>query len=236
MNQRISRLPLEIQSIIREETPIYARLSKSEVVGEKRLRQLCDQDISKQEFLNYIKIYQPDHFIMYSDNNDFVVFVADLYGDNYIITTYTVRGNNRIQFSSKYIQDVYDIEEYVMALDDLYYDINTTYTIWKYLRTVCDNNDYIKDQFNKHINMNGVTDLNILLNQIKTCIYLVSNEVLINKTDLKIFMIPLTLNFRNLTFDRYGNYTGYDIDLDNAYNYLNEIYHMTFPLINDYIQ
>ena len=228
----IQHLPLELQSIIREETPIYARLSKTQVVGDKRLKQLCYKNISKREFLNYIDMYQPEHFMMYDHST---IFEGVLHLEDYIITTYAIMINNKIKISKEYLQNIYDLEEYVMNLEDLYYDIITTYTIHKYLRTQCDNKDFIINEFNQHINMEGNTDLTRLFNQMKTCIYLISNNIMINHYDIKIFMVPLSVMTRDLDFDDDGNYIGNKVNLNNAFDYLDEIYNMELPTIVEFI-
>lgn len=249
------QLPLEIQSIIRDEMPTFSRLSHIHVAGKHIIEKLCNKDIGKLEFLNYIYLYEPDYFIIYMEENDnYYVLEGIKYNNNYYnknayynIIPYSVKINNESLYTKRITMKkeggqhllIDDLHDYIMNLGNLYYDILTTYTIYKHLRKECnylDDKFYIKTQFNKHIINEGNTDFDMLYNQLKICMYLVSNDMIIkNHLDFIIFVIPNQDLINHLIFDKNNTYIGDNIDFINVQDFLDEIYDMTIEDVENFI-
>jgi len=243
MEGRIQYLPLDIQNIIREEYPYFARLSKQYYSGEKQLQRLCNKRISKREFINYINIYQPEYFYAYYENDEiYYVLEGSLTEQGYQIKTYIIK-IERSKLTEQIILEIEtpiytkNMEDYLLYVDELDYDLVTTYNIVKNLRKICKNGkQFVMKEFDIHLHMNtGPCNLDSLMNKIKTCIYLISNEMIItNKVRLQIFIVPLHITVRNMIF--YNEQYGYiDEKLNNTIDYLFMVYNDRLSVVEDYI-
>ncbi len=183
METALKKLPLEIQTLIREELPNYSQLSKKYHAGEKRLPNLCMKPISKKEFIDYIYVWQFWHrkkFMFYTEYNDYYHIYEVTYDNNHY---YDILIHSLDLHNLKIIRDkerIYDLEDYIENFENITFDLFITNHIIL-LRKKCDVNQYLQNELYKHINMDNQ------LNQIKTCLYIVSNAVLIDKKPFSIF-------------------------------------------------
>lgn len=85
MDHLIRKLPLEIQSLIRDDMP-FCRLSKQHYCGKNKLLQLSQKKISQKEFMRYLDECQPDYFFMYySYENHYHIVEVNTTEDFYCI-------------------------------------------------------------------------------------------------------------------------------------------------------
>ena len=245
MEQYLPYFPEEIQVHIRNELPSYAKLNKKEYSGINNLRYLCYKDISKNEFISYIQEYQPKYFPIFSmEENGYVIYDHIKNEGYYEIITHTVSTDNKSRievstdasYSKDNIINVDEIYDYIMSFDNIEYDIISIYNIISIMRKECRNiKSIITYMLNKHIRMDdGNNDLEITLNKIKTCLYIVScSEILKNRAyGLRIFIVPLKISANKAEFTNKANYNPSSYYLEK---YLKMIYDQERPTIDIFL-
>lgn len=199
MHREFLNLPLEIQEHIRDEVPIFTRLSKNIYVGKHALLNICYENIQKNELLEYIDNHDVEAFMLYSTKmNDFFIDLYRLnprktfWGFEYGFKTYN-KTRFLLQFSALSFFNILLIEQDMpndLNIRDILKtyrnfdcDLSTALDIIKYGRTECNmiydfNKSFVQHHKNKYINQDQFivyNDVNKIKNKIIKLLYLLTN-------------------------------------------------------------
>lgn len=213
-----TELPLEIQNEILINNPLYPRINKQ--IYDKNLfyQKYCNLPISHEEFINYINKVNPNTFIIY--------FTATDDQDMPELNTFIFRKKNNIYKVYQYMLSIdnIDVEEYSLNIhsfvkqistlsnflseyhfDNVYYDLITTYNIFKSRQCQTINQNYAGEQtikiMSKKTPFLEVEDLYSFFDLIKKLIYLHTNDLLL-KNEYINTIIHYTVS--NIIFDPTG--------------------------------
>lgn len=263
MESYIPHLQEDVQNIIREELPYYAKLNKKYYAGSKIISKLCYKDISKKEIINYIIKYSPIYIPLFYEKDE-IFSIIDIIknGNTYNIITHTVSttvstsGNSKINVNTDTTNnnfEIYQIIDYIMEFDKLYVDLFTTFNIIKHMRKQCLNvKDVMINFLNNHVIINGKNHLEFILNTIKSSLLLFvtrknininSNSnytTYINNTGMYsnnwIGIIALVIALKNKSIKAEfinGNY--YNDKSYRLMNYLEDNYNSNIVIVEDFI-
>jgi len=246
MESYIPHLPLELQTHIRTELPSYARLSKNEYSGINNLRYLCYKDISKKEFITYIQEYQPDHFTIFyeKDDNYYIMdFVKNV--DYYRIHLHVLKSNklNNIILENQLPIDnqtdeihIDNINDYIISLGYIDYDLVSTYNIINNMRKGCNNiQSVMRYVLDKHLSKKETdNDLEDMLNNINNYVYIKSayNKLLPDKSSVYSVTFGLKAMTRKALFAN-GNY--YNKASNDLREWLHDIYDEKLKQVDEFI-
>jgi hypothetical protein len=208
--EKFNQLPNEIQTHVLKEYPNFRRINKQQYTEKYLFDTLyCDLDISKKEFLTYIKNEDVTEFIIYHYEDILAtVYYFNFNGYNYELLKYMLFINNE-DVDEYNIQDEKDIRqafdgwddlvEEVLLLDNLYYDIKTVNYI--VAQRGCKLQHYVKNYCIKYINnilesnVGKYADIGDMYNKIVKQLYLASSSNVIKGYNQTFFEDMLDLKF-----------------------------------------
>ena len=188
MDCYIRKLPLEIQSLIRDDMP-FCRLSKNHFCGKNQLLQLSQKSISQNEFLRYVDQYQPNYFFMYHETEtDYHVIeiTANDVGSYNVVDNHLSNDMRLIRVPNIIKKkDLYKIMKYPLE-----YDLVSTKAILQLRGEYINKQILISHLFNKASSM----EPDLSFHHLKVSMYIASNGRLMNgQNPYGVLTVPLSL-------------------------------------------
>ena len=186
MESYLPYFPEEIQGHIRNQLPSYAKLSRNEYSGSDNLKYICYKDISKNEFITYIQEYKPNHFtIFYQEDDNYNIMDFNRDEDCYKIYIDILNSNGYNNITLETILpdnnqvgriNIDNIDDYIMSLGHINYDLISIYNIINNMRKGCNNiKSLMRDFLDRHLHkVQPKSLLESILNNIKDYVYITS--------------------------------------------------------------
>ncbi len=153
-----NKLPIEIQAEILK-CSIYQRCIKKSL-NQYNLSLFRDnignRPVSKKEFLNYFNQYKPDYFIFQKNSIDVLRKINEGYSC-YCLNLWSFCDELTL-FITKYSVD--NIEIMIRQMDDIYYDLFTTFRIIENRKL--NDKEYVLNQFIHYSNIPDITNIKSL--------------------------------------------------------------------------
>jgi hypothetical protein len=222
MEDYFTDLPFELQGEILKYTSNYPHISKKTYNPNLYYQQYCKQSIKKQEFINYVNIYNPKNFIIYTNAFNHVnmpEFLTYIISENIVttvaltiyMTEYMTKYRVEVNYYRNYYEDIYSFMNEI-NYNDIYYDIFTTYNILNLRECQKIYSKYSKqytiDIINEKTPGINVNDMYSFYELCKKLIYLHSNETLLYDNKQTVLFYDTTF----VTFDVTGEIINENID------------------------